>query len=348
MLTKLTSLSLTIVKVPGDEPMHVGASRIALSNPRLHTFTITYLPPTPSTPFSSPPSFTLDPFHPFSQASFGSLDSKFYGTIEPLEIGHYELVSDPHGIPMSLLCWERKRRTYFPSMSTITSFWSLISMSLVNAAHLTLFPPMYGGMIAMGGLGSFSGVGGFVNWMMSLCVLTWRSPLYPMAPMFHPMPQIPMQMPVPPPPQPAAVPLHAHAFLPHSLPPHIAFTLPSLNFLSSLFSFLGLNPGTPAASGCTHKCTSSNTNGMGRGRRWVCELRPSGHPDVPKKAWSEVLLEKGPAGEEARLLAFCAWLLLLAVWGIGRAIWWTWWRFEGEPQRTTLPLYCLIGRKPIW
>lgn len=251
MLTKLTSLSLTIVKVPGDEPMHVGASRIALSNPRLHTFTITYLPPTPSTPFSSPPSFTLDPFHPFSQASFGSLDSKFYGTIEPLEIGHYELVSDPHGIPMSLLCWERKRRTYFPSMSTITSFWSLISMSLINAAHLTLFPPMYGGMIAMGGLGSFSGVGGFVNWMMSLCALTWRSPLYPMAPMFHPMPQIPMQMPVPPPPQPAAVPLHAHAFLPHSLPPHIAFTLPSLNFLSSLFSFLGLNPGTPAASGCT-------------------------------------------------------------------------------------------------
>ena len=130
MLTKLTSLSLTIVKVPGDEPMHVGASRIALSNPRLHTFTITYLPPSPSTNFPSPPSLTLDPFHPFGQASFGSLDSKFYGTIEPLEIGHYELISDPHGIPMSLLCWERKRRTYLPTLSSIASIGSVLSLSL--------------------------------------------------------------------------------------------------------------------------------------------------------------------------------------------------------------------------
>lgn len=321
MLTKLTSLSLTIVKVPGDEPMHVGASRIALSNPRLHTFTITYLPPSPSTNFPSPPSLNLDPFHPFGQASFGSLDTKFYGTIEPLEIGHYELVCDPHGIPQSLLCWERKRRTYLPTLSTITSIGSLISISLVNAARLTLFPPMYGGLIAIGGVGSFSGVSGFINWMMSLCAMTWSSPLYPIAPTFHPMPPIPMQMPMPAP-APPPVPLHAHAFLPHSLPPHISFTLPSLNFLSSLLGLLGLSPSPSASSGgCARKCTSSSTNGMGRGRRWVSELRPSGHPDVPKKAWSEVLLEKGPAGEEARLLAFCAWLLLLAMWGIGRAIW---------------------------
>ena len=305
--------------------MHVGASRIALSNPRLHTFTITYLPPSPSTNFPSPPSLTLDPFHPFGQASFGSIDSKFYGTIEPLEIGHYELISDPHGIPMSLLCWERKRRTYLPTLSSIASIGSVLSLSLANVARITLVPPMYGGLVAMGGLGSFTGLSGFVNWMTSLCAIAWRSPLYPMAPTFHPIPPLPVQMPMPmpaPAPQPRApvVPLHAHAFLPHSLPPHISFTLPSLNFLSSIFSFLGLGP-SPLPSGCAHKCTGNTSNGLGRGRRWVCELRPSGHPDVPKKAWSEVLLEKGPAGEGARLLAFCGWLLMLAIWGIGRALW---------------------------
>ena len=39
-------------------------------------------------------------------------------------------------------------------------------------------------------------------------------------------------------------------------------------------------------------------------RRTVCELRPSGHPDAMKKGWFELLVERGPAGEEARLLLF--------------------------------------------
>ena len=55
-------------------------------------------------------------------------------------------------------------------------------------------------------------------------------------------------------------------------------------------------------------------------RRWVCELRPYGHPDVKKKSWSEVLLERSPAGEEARLLGFCLWLVGLAVWGVGKSV----------------------------
>ena len=42
---RLRSLALTMVKVPGEEPMHLGAARIALANPRLGTFSITYIPP---------------------------------------------------------------------------------------------------------------------------------------------------------------------------------------------------------------------------------------------------------------------------------------------------------------
>ena len=51
-------------------------------------------------------------------------------------------------------------------------------------------------------------------------------------------------------------------------------------------------------------------------RRWVCELRPSGHPDVARKTMGELLLERSQAGEEARLLALCFGLLLLAMWGV--------------------------------
>ena len=65
--------------------MHLGASRIALSNPRLHHFTISFLPPNvPITRGVPPPT--------------------------PLEKGRYELVCDEHGIPTSLLAWERKER----------------------------------------------------------------------------------------------------------------------------------------------------------------------------------------------------------------------------------------------
>jgi len=58
----------------------------------------------------------------------------------------------------------------------------------------------------------------------------------------------------------------------------------------------------------------------GRTKRWVCDLRPYGHPDVQKKGWGEVMVERSPAGEEARLIAFCLWLLVFAAWGVVRSV----------------------------
>ena len=55
-------------------------------------------------------------------------------------------------------------------------------------------------------------------------------------------------------------------------------------------------------------------------RHSVCELRPSGHPDAARKSWKKLLVEKSPAGEEARVLVFACWLLILAVWGILRGM----------------------------
>ncbi|KAL4243969.1 hypothetical protein ABKN59_010055 [Abortiporus biennis] len=154
-LHKLRTLSLGIVKVPGDEPMHAGAARIALSNPRLQHFTITYLPIN-------------------THISRGGLTT----LPEPIEQGKFELICDVHGIPVNLLAYERRR-------------------------------------------------GG------------WSSPLLDI--------------------------------------------------------------------------------GRSKMRHYVYELRPSGHPDVEKKNWGELLVERSPAGEEARLLGFCLWLLLLTVWGVGKA-----------------------------
>jgi len=73
----------------------------------------------------------------------------------------------------------------------------------------------------------------------------------------------------------------------------------------SLAMILGIGVGTGWRVGPT-----------GWTRRWVCELRASGHPDVARKGFFEFLVERSPAGEEARLLLFCCCLLLLALWGI--------------------------------
>lgn len=55
-------------------------------------------------------------------------------------------------------------------------------------------------------------------------------------------------------------------------------------------------------------------------RRTAYDLRPSGHPDAARKHWKHLLTERSPAGEEARLLVFSCWLLILAVWGILRGL----------------------------
>ncbi|PCH43638.1 hypothetical protein WOLCODRAFT_153691 [Wolfiporia cocos MD-104 SS10] len=77
-LARLRTLQLTIVRQSGEEPMHVGATRIALSNPRLTRFSISYMPAhTPALP------------RPL-----------------PLEKGSFELVCDQHDLPISLLVSE--------------------------------------------------------------------------------------------------------------------------------------------------------------------------------------------------------------------------------------------------
>ena len=148
-LTKLRTLSIALVKVPGEEPMQSAAVRIALSNPRLMRFQIAFLP------------------------AHGLVRRSLIPP-RPIEQGRYFPVRDTHGTPVSLLAWET---------------WS-----------------------RFGGLGA--------------------------------------------------------------------------------------------------RMT----------RRSVCELRPSGHPDAARKGWKQLLFEKSPAGEEARLLVFSCWLLILAVWGILRGV----------------------------
>ncbi|KAH9949589.1 hypothetical protein B0H21DRAFT_727525 [Amylocystis lapponica] len=155
-LSRLQTLALTVVKFQGEEPMHAGAARIALANPRLTHFSIAYLPAHASA-------------RPHPRA---------------LERGVFELACDVHGIPVGLL------------------------------------------------------------------VAEWRATLW-----------------------------------------------------GSIGDVVGIGAGWRAGRG-------------GWTRRWVSELRPSGHPDVPQRGWIELLVERSPAGEEARLLVFCLCLLVLAVWGV--------------------------------
>lgn len=143
-------MSLTIVKVYGDEPMQTGAMRIALSNPRLTHFSISYITPD------------------------AHCNRRCMAYPPPVEEGHYRLVCDGHGIPVSLLVRESWRR--------------------------------------------FGGFGKRVT------------------------------------------------------------------------------------------------------RRSVCELRPSGHPDAVRNGWPDVLFERSPAGEEARVLMLVAWLFGLTAWGVTKSL----------------------------
>jgi hypothetical protein len=149
-LTRLRTLSLTIVKVPGDESMQAGAIRIAHSNPRLQHFTIAYIPQEPL------------------------YRDRVFIRPEPVQEGRFQLVCDNHGIPITLIARERWTR------------WG------------------------------------------------W-------------------------------------------------FALPAT-------------------------------------RRSILELRPSGHPDAAKKTWRQLLFDRTPAGEDARLLVLSAWLLGLAAWGVAKSV----------------------------
>lgn len=58
----------------------------------------------------------------------------------------------------------------------------------------------------------------------------------------------------------------------------------------------------------------------GKVRRTRYELRPPGHPDVEKKGWGMLFVERSTAGQEARLIGFCVWVLVLAGWGVLEAV----------------------------
>lgn len=85
-LTKLRTMSLTIVKVPGDETMQSGATRIALSNPRLARFRIAYIP-----------AYRLQAGRAFRRP-------------EALQEGRFMIHCDTHSLPITLYAFETWRR----------------------------------------------------------------------------------------------------------------------------------------------------------------------------------------------------------------------------------------------
>jgi hypothetical protein len=50
-------------------------------------------------------------------------------------------------------------------------------------------------------------------------------------------------------------------------------------------------------------------------RRSTIDMRPAGAPGTRRPPLLALVLERSPAGEEARLLLFCAVLLSVVVWG---------------------------------
>lgn len=88
--TKLRTLDLAIVRYPGDDTLATGARRIAMTNPRLQSFTLTFLP----LPYPIHMALTL-PMLLFNNQSSAR--------------GRFHLVCDKHGLPRSLRARERRR-----------------------------------------------------------------------------------------------------------------------------------------------------------------------------------------------------------------------------------------------
>lgn len=123
---KLRTLNLTIVKYPGDETLASGAVRIAQSNPRLQKFSLTFIPPLfpPPFPFAWAPDTTLgnDGAPAYLGAGFGAVGSILV-PIQPFSIsfsflplpkyvctqGLFSLVTDAHGLPLTLQAAESSR-----------------------------------------------------------------------------------------------------------------------------------------------------------------------------------------------------------------------------------------------
>ncbi|TFK90589.1 hypothetical protein K466DRAFT_583627 [Polyporus arcularius HHB13444] len=197
-LSRLRTLSLALVRMPGEEPMHVGASRIALANPRLKSFSIAFIPAQGTSELPLP----------------------------PVEQGTFDLTCDAHGIPVCLdvsqryaAVWPWKSRA--GARAGVAEWFASVASALGVEAPLILLENSVGTSGVRYGLGDPA---------------LWRA---------------------------------------------LAFY-----------------------------------RGWSTSRRWRYDLRPSGHPDLEKKGLFELLTERNPAGEEARLMMFCMCLLLLPVWAL--------------------------------
>ena len=122
-LSKLRTLDLTVVKVPGDESMADGAVRIARSNPGLRQFSIRYIPrnyydrPTPHLPRATD--------HLSSIFDFQNC----------LEVGKFELTCDTHGLPVTLYGREWKERLKLHGWTSWAS--SLVALPGEITSHVT-------------------------------------------------------------------------------------------------------------------------------------------------------------------------------------------------------------------
>jgi hypothetical protein len=139
-LSKLRTLNLTVVKVPGDESMADGAVRIARSNPRLRQFSIRYIPR----------NYYDQPVPRVSRIT-GQLTSIFEFR-RFLEIGKFELTCDGHGLPVTLYGREWKERLRLEGWSSWASSLLLLPIELTARVH--------SGIRSLSGL---SGMNGFTR-----------------------------------------------------------------------------------------------------------------------------------------------------------------------------------------
>ena len=121
-LSKLRTLNLTVVKVPGDESMADGAVRIARSNPGLRQFSIRYIPR------------NCDQLGPHVPPATGQVTSMFEFP-SFLEIGKFELACDRHGLPVTLYGREWKERLRLQGWSSLALSLVLFPMELTSRVN---------------------------------------------------------------------------------------------------------------------------------------------------------------------------------------------------------------------
>jgi hypothetical protein len=118
-LSKLRTLNLTVVKVPGDESMADGAVRIARSNPGLRRFSIRYVPKNYERPGPHVPRTT-------------GQSTSIFGFQSSLEVGKFELTCDRHGLPVTLYGREWKERLKLDGLSSWASSLILLPIKLTS------------------------------------------------------------------------------------------------------------------------------------------------------------------------------------------------------------------------